>query len=339
MSLKHAIGFEWNKWEDDITTSINVTIQNSYKRTGSYAVRFVCNTSDFFYWLKLPLAVALSEFYLQFALMFDGALSDTNGILKWCNGSTVLGGIKLTTDGKIDFYTGDFATLVASGSKTLTVGTWYLIEVHVKIADSGGVLETRVDLVSDAVYSGDTKPGTAAVVDNLVWGSTAQNTGNCYLDDIVVNDTAGEVNNSWPDNSKVVLLKPTADGSLLEWTPTPSGSHYSTVDEVPPSGTDYLSTQAVDKVDEFVLEDLPAEAKSIVGVIPEVWAYKGSSNPPTKLALGFDLWGTDYLGSDLNLGTAQQLAKVIYNVNEKPGGGSFTVADVNNAKLLIKSRS
>jgi len=336
MALLHAIGFEWATHEDNISSVGSVGYSTTPKRSGNYSICLMCAGGEFYTSFYLPLAASLSEFFVQFALYFTNNPTGAGGIIAWRNGTTTLGGIRLNINRKLDVYTGNFATLVASGNTILNINTWYVIEVHVKIADSGGVIEVRLDMNDETAFSGDTKPGAETQVDGLRFGNIYTGTGYSYIDDLLVHDVSGTVNNSWPNGAKVVLLKPNADGSTLQWTPTPSGSHYATVDEVPPSNTDYLRAAEVDKVDELGLEDLPTEALSVKGVVLQAWALKGSAVSPTQLALGLNLGGVDYYTADKVLGTSQALVRELWN--QKPGGGAFSVADVNGAKLLLKSR-
>jgi len=335
MALLHAIGFEWATHEDNISGSNYVSYSTTQKRSGNYSINISLAWTELSNSFYLPLAASLSEFFVQFAFYFTSNPTGAGAIIAWRNGTTTLGGIRLNASRKLDVYTGNFATLVASGNTILNINTWYVIEVHVKIADSGGVIEVRLDMNNEASFSGDTKPGAETQVNGLVFGNVVGS--DAYVDDLLVHDVSGTVNNSWPNGAKVVLLKPNADGGTLGWTPTPSGSHYTTVDEVPPSGTDYLQATEADKVDQLGLTDLPAEALSVKGVIIQAWAYKGCSLPPTRLALGLNLGGVDYYTADKDLGTSQALVREVWE--QKPGGGAFSVADVNGAKLLLKSRA
>jgi hypothetical protein len=337
--LLTAIGFEWAaEGEGGLQRSSPTYVSHdpSEKRSGGYSLRFTGSTfGDFYHWMSLPLPGSLSEFYYQFAYLVTTVQTNTRGILAWRKGSTRLGGIKLNTSNRLELWTGNFANKVAEGSTALEVNKWYVIEVHVKIADTEGALTLRVDFLEDANFIGDTKPGAEADIDNFLHGNSYNNYS--FLDDLIVHDVSGSVNNSWPNGAKVVLLRPDADGSRLQWTPQPSGDHYPTIDEAPPSGSDYLQTSAEDQVDEFSLGDLPAEALSVKAVIPQAWALKGSAISPTRLALGLKLGETDYFSPDLELGTSQGCVPYIFN--ERPGGGNFSVAEVNAAKLLLKSRA
>ncbi len=338
MALEKVITFDWGiDGEGGMTKATYfANYVTNIKRTGSRSMKIGGTSFDFYTYFNVPLDTALSEFYLQFAYyVAGGTQGGARKILGWRKGATYLGGLKLNELNKLEIWTGNFATKVAESSTPIPSSQWVVVEVYVKIADSGGVITLRQDMVQVANYSGDTKPGTDTVVDFLIFGNC--HSCDSYFDDLVVHSTTGTVNNSWPGGVKAFLCLPDGDGSTLQWTPTPSGSHYSRVDETPPSNTDYLNSQTADQVDELNFTDLPAEALSVKAVVAEAWALKGGTDPPTKLALGLKIDGTDYYSSDKNLPTDQGFVQNIWN--ENPAGGNWSVSAVNSAQLLLKSRA
>jgi hypothetical protein len=339
MALEKVISFDWGQdGEGGLARSSTslVTYETTIVRTGPRSMKISNTSGNFSFYFTVPLDAALSEFYLQFGYYVAGGSQTGNAeILGWRKGSTYLGGLKLNTLNKLEIWTGNFVTKVAESSTPIPSSQWVVVEVYVKIADSGGVITLRQDMTEVATFSGDTKPGTETDVDFLIFGHAS--TSYTYFDDIVVHSTSGTANNSWPAGVKAKLCLPDGDGSLLQWTPTPSGTHYSTVDETPPSGTDYLQTAAVDQVDGLNFADLPAEAFSVKAVVAEAWALKGSTSPPTRLAFGLKIGGVDYFSGDKDLPTAQGFVQHIWN--ENPAGGGFSVSGVNAAQLLLKSRT
>jgi hypothetical protein len=336
MALEKVISFDWGQDGEGGLAKSGTSYETSIVRTGTRSMRMGSSTNDFLFYFTVPLDTGLSEFYLQFGYYVNGgSQSGTRPILAWRKGATILGGLKLNTLNGLEIWTGNFVTKVAESSTPIPPSQWVVVEVYVKIADSGGVITLRQDLTEVATFSGDTKPGTDTVVDFLIFGNA--HTTTTYFDDIVVHSTSGTANNSWPAGVKALLCLPNGDGSTLQWTPTPSGTHYSTVDEIPPSGTDYLQVATVDQVDELNFADLPSEAFSVKAVVAEAWGLKGSSSPPTRLALGLKIGGDSYFSADKDLPTSQGFVQHIWNGN--PAGGGFSVSGVNAAQLLLKSRT
>jgi hypothetical protein len=337
--LIKALGFEWQKDGEEgyIRSTYFAGLDTGQHRTGAASFRLESYSGDFGSNLYIPFGVNLSEFYYQFAFRYSSSPGSTTKILALRSGTTTLAGLKFTTTGILELWTGNYATKVAdSNPTTLLPNTWYVIEIYYLLADSNGVFTLRVDMNQVATFTGDTKPGTETTIDNAFHGGFI-NGGNVYLDDIIINDTTGTRNNSWPDGARIVLLLPTGDGSPIDWTPTPSGNHYAAVDEIPPSGADYLQATVVDKIDTLSLADLPSEAASVRAVVLQAWAFKNSILPPARLALGLKLGANNYFSADMGLPASESLVKQTWETN--PAGGVFMPADVNGAQLLLKSRT
>lgn len=285
--------------------------------------------------LYYAFSVAKSEVYLQFALKFPSSMYSNSQIFAWGNSTTVMGGLKALTSGHVEVYLGNFATLVFTSTNALAPDQYCVIEMRIKIDDASGELELRFDGISQGTFSGDTKPGADTEINVLKWGNQYNGNTN-YLDDIVINDISGSYNNSWPEALKVVRLAPTADAGTNQWTPSTGSDHYAVVDEVPPDMTDNLKALSSGLVEKFVLQDLPVEAKSIKVVQAIAFALKGSSNNPDRMKLGFELNGSDYKSSEIELATAQTpvLASWEYSPDTALVWG---VDEINAAKLIAES--
>jgi hypothetical protein len=342
MTMRAAIGFEYGTILEDPNITVGGLIapspSTSQKRQGDYSLGFMSvTTADFGSWARLFIP-HLSEFYLQFAFYMTGSPYNGKQLFAWRNGATILGGLRLNSnDGTIEVYSGNFATLL--GAFPYTVEAWQVIELHVKIADTGGIIQARKDMGLLAVdFSGDTKPGTETDVDNFYWGDTtwAGSSTYSYIDDIILNDTAGTCNNSWPGGLRIIKRVSIEDGGTLQFTPTPGPTHYTAIDEIPPVGTDNLKAATSGLVDELTLADCPEDVYSIAAVQTMAFGLKASSNPPTRVALGLKIGGTDYYSADLDLAVSQAIAKNLMEVSPATGV-AFTPAELNAATLLLKS--
>uniref|UniRef100_A0A7V4LCZ0 Uncharacterized protein n=1 Tax=Desulfobacca acetoxidans TaxID=60893 RepID=A0A7V4LCZ0_9BACT len=327
MGLVFMSGFEWgtNREFDQVGGSV-VTSQ---KRSGAYSAD-IGNGQ----WLHKTLPQPLTEVYVQFAYRSGYAFTAVSFVIS--KGGTDILSINKDGNYRLQVCSGYGGTVYCTGVTPLQQNVWYLIELHYRMADTGGLIELRVDGNLEATFSGDTKPGADGNFDKMRWGATTGTTV-FNLDDVVIFDTSGEVNNTWPNGLKVVLLKPNADGGVNQWEPTPTGSHYACVDEVPVSGSDYLKAGSADLLEVLGLEDLPAEAQSVKAVRVDFWGLKGSIQPPQNLQLGVKIGGSDYLSPDKALPLAQGL--VSHSLDQNPAGGNWSVAVVNGMQLLAKSRT
>ena len=225
------------------STATNVTNSTTAPRSGSrhYTTTSGANSTGT---ITLP-GGALSEMYIRWPVRFTSAPT-TPRFFFWSNGSTEMGSIRRNlSSGLLEIYT-SVSTLQATGAIPLSIATWYNLEIHIKIDDSVGVIELRVDGVADATYTGDTKPSTETTVDNVSLYSSG--TYAAYLDDIAINDIAGSADNSWCGDGKISLLSPSAAGDVTGLTPS-TGSNYQCVDEIPASGTDYVYSATADLYD------------------------------------------------------------------------------------------
>jgi len=323
------ISGEWNNLAELTAYSVQASPNSTKKRTGNYSIRL--DGGSFAFMQKtIP---ALNEAYLQYGWLTTNNWSGATFGLR--SGGTWLVSISRNASGFLEIRSGQGGTLLATGITPITTDRWYLVELHFKLADSGGIAELRIDGNLECTFTGDTKPGSETTFDNLYWISWASGP-QCYYDDVVVNDISGPVNNSYPGGVKLALLKPTADGATKEWTPSSGSDHYALVDEVPPSGTDYLRATANDLVDLFGLEDLPPEAQSVKAVALDFHGLKGSTVAPSRITQIVNVGEVDYVQADQDLPLAEGLVRKI--MDENPAGGNWTVAVVNGLISGVKSR-
>jgi hypothetical protein len=340
MSLLVACHFDAGSVPTCFTVSVATIIPSTtVSRTGSYSLRFNGNALHLYSNGYLNFPSAKSEFYFQGAFYCAFIPTVDSQILSWlASDGTVLGGIKFNAvSTKFDFYTGNYAFNVGTSTTAFSVATWHVLEFYINISDSG-TLSLRVNTIPDVTISCDTKPGTQTSISqlrfsNLYYGSTS---AYVYWDDLIINDTLGSVNNSWPNNAKVYYLPLTGDGATKQWDVYPSGlTHFTSISETPPSAVDYIRATTTNLLDIFSVADLPAEAGTIKAVIPEIYAFKGSTDAPTKLSIGLDVGGGVEYSADKTLTINQSLINNFWE--QRPGGGNFSSADVNALQLYLKS--
>jgi len=305
-----------------------VSASTTHARTGTYSCRAYGGYS------LIASLNNLSEWYMAVGVRFQD-MSGYNNIVRWYKSSNLLGDIKMNfTTRRLEAYVG--TTLVATGTTVLTVDTWYLLELHVKIADTGGVIEVRLDSNAEINYTGDTKPGTDTNVDMLrlcgFGNTTSQAT---YFDDFTVNDTSGTSDNSWVGDRRYIAVVPDGAGTTTQWTPS-AGANYQCVDEIPPSSSDYVSTTATAQTDTYSMANpsLPSGA-TIQAVIAEARAQKTQADPAT-IANVIRSGGTDYAGSDQSISLSWQ-AYLTRWTTDPADSGAWTQAKVNALECGVRS--
>lgn len=197
---------------------------------------------------------ALSEFYLRIGVRVPALIGGNEAFVQIRSGSTVLAQvIKNVATAHFQLVCNG---VYAEGSIPILVNTWYLIEVHFKIADIGGVFDLKVDGVSDCGIAGDTKTGAYTTADNIAmitFNSTM------YWDDIALNNTAGGVDASWCGDGHIVMVSPNGNGdsSMLAGSDGNSVNNYLLVDEVPPTGdADYVESLTPNDIDLYAMGNI-----------------------------------------------------------------------------------
>lgn len=233
----------------------NFVNQSSVKRSGNYAYE-VQNSGSTPYARKV--ITETSEIYTRLAIRMPSGVVPNGRIFVWNSiGVTELGSLRHSTAlNNFQLYTGT-GTLVATGEITTLPDVWYVIELRIKIADSpNGVISLKVDGVSDATFTGDTKPGSDTNIGVLSYtvGSAGQR---CYFDDLALNDTAGAEDNSWCGNGRIFALSPnSSDNDTNEWVgqDADNDDNHLLVDEaVSDSDTTYVETSTPGAADLYGL--------------------------------------------------------------------------------------
>lgn len=146
-------------------------------------------------------------------------------------------------------------TVVATSAVPIYSGAFNLIEFNLIIGDST-TFKLRLhgqstDIIS---VSSDFKNGTDTTLDHIAIDFNGQA---AIWDDIILYDNNGSQWNSWVGDKGVVGLYPNAAGDTTQWTPS-AGSNYATVDEAPPSDSDYVSTDTTNNIDLYNIASIPA---------------------------------------------------------------------------------
>lgn len=279
----------------------------------------------------------VTELYLRFAYYFLTTTPPNE--FQWRNSTTVLGSIRYNATSQcLDIYTST-GTLQVSGTKILNINTWYVIELHVKIHDSTGVIEFKVDGVLQPSFAGDTKPGAATTVDNLIFQKTGATSTTIYLDDLALNDTAGGADNSWCGDGHLYALTPNADGdsSQLLGSDGNSVNNYLLVDEIPSnSDTDYVESATATQKDLYGLTDLPAlpSGSTVSRVLVESRAREIVASGDS-IYLGVKQGSTEGWSSAIPVGAsyARQTGEFLVN----PATGiAWTESEINSMQAGVK---
>jgi hypothetical protein len=240
------------------------------------------------------------------------------------------------TDGKIRVYRGTTAgTLLGTSAAAVMPlsATWYFVEAKVRLSDTVGTVEIRIDETPVLTLTGlDTKNGGTASVFSRVEFSTVGE----VMDDIYLCNEQGSANADYLGPLRIEALRPDGNGATSNGVGSDGNStdNYLLVN-LDTTG-DYVDLAATGDKDTYTHSDsAQPTANAVAGVF--VWAYSDKTDAGSRsLVPVARLSGTEVDGTALALDNGTFKSRgVIFET--KPGGGAWTVANINSAEFGVKA--
>jgi hypothetical protein len=177
------------------------------------------------------------------------------------------------------------ASCVVLGSTALSLqaGVWAYVEVKVTVHNSTGTVDVRINGVSALSLTGQNTRGTGSsdAWNNVNIGfmtQTASVIHTCEVDDLVVMDGSGSLNNSFLGDVTVSAIYPSGAGTTSGWTPS-AGSNYACCNEaLIDDDTSYVSATTLTTKDLYAFTDAPTGA-NIKAVQLCIGVRKGAEGP------------------------------------------------------------
>jgi hypothetical protein len=269
----------------DVAACIATTTQ---KRSGSYC--YSIGNDD-----GLKYIPSISEFFIRFALRINSVTNDFR--FAWSLNGAPVGHLRVNNTSKcIDLYLGT-STYVVSGITPLSITTWYIIEMHVKIDASVGRFEVKVNGNPDINYTGNTGTG---LINSIEMYRTTSNYA-YHVDDLALNDTDnsdGKNDNSWCGDGRIVRIYPSGSGTTNNWlnSGSVSGSaNYLYVNEIPPDGDStyaYTSGSLAGVRDQYAMSSFSGTDKVITRIYAESRIRKTQAVETSTVKTGFQTSGS-----------------------------------------------
>lgn len=183
-----------------------------------------------------------------FALRVSTAFAATT-VLQFIDSTTVQVDLRFNSSGNL-IVTRNGTTL-ATGSTAMVIDTWHHIQIKVKIDNTTGTYEVKLDGVAEISGTGaDTQDTGNASADSVKFTSTNSQVS---IDDVVIMDTTGSQNNNLPGECKITTVRPDGNGNVNNFTPS-AGSNYQCVDETIENGdTDYVYSSTANDIDLYTI--------------------------------------------------------------------------------------
>lgn len=263
--------------------------------------------------------------------------TDTNArLVRFFDGSTLHVELSLDATGKFTALRN--GTVIATGSQVISNNVFYYLEVRALIDDSSGRFVLRINGATDIDFTGDTRNGGNASADTLRWGFGGNlSAGTQYWDDLYVCDTSGSApNNTFLGDIRVEALLPSGNGNSSQLVGSDSNStdNYLLVDEsTPNSDTDYVESSTVNDKDTYAYGNLTSTTGTVYGVQVLPFARKTDAGTRSIKSVA-RLSGTEVDSADKALSTDYVYLPDIRET--KPGGGAWSISDVNSAEFGVK---
>lgn len=304
------------------------------------------NGGNYCYWMQDPdsgiispwLPAPISTFFMRCHYRMTNTNFGTNpdsagGFFYWFKDATELGHLGCLGTGQLVLRVAG-VSLATTPAPVLvpSSGQFVTLELKIVIGDGGaGAYELRVNGIPLFSGTGDTKPGADTGINNMRWVLNEPLGGfhSCYIDDLVYDDA------DWVGEGVVTALKPNEAGDTTELAPTPGTSdNWQTVDEIPPSDTDYNSTTLPNKKDTYVHDSLPGAASIVKSVVTVARvARTGSDIATAYLVTGSG--GVDYEDAGQAVGTVARVISKLEEVNPDTAA-PWTPGEVNLSQLGVR---
>ncbi|MDX9689775.1 MAG: hypothetical protein RBT70_04815 [Alphaproteobacteria bacterium] len=305
------------------------------RRGGSNAARFANYGGDYL----LKTLDDQATWIVGFAYKRDYASNDEKPILQLRDNT---GAVQVALcmhgiDGLLRLWRGDQTTLLATSSIALPTGSWNFIELKTTIHDTTGSMELRVNGVTVATYTGDTKYsstiGTARSI--RLSGGVYSSSLYGWIDDLYICDGTGTTNNDFLGDCRVDTLYPNGVGATAQFTPTGSATNWENVDDVPSDeDSSYNASDTVGTIDSFTFTDMAVLNASVFGVQANILARKDDAGSRTLRAV-VRVGGANYEGGDLPLGDSYLNQQLIWPTNPATAG-AWTETAINAAEFGYK---
>jgi hypothetical protein len=242
--------------------------------------------------MSAALSSSASEVFIAFDVLFEALPTTTPSRLVACMEGTIThANIALTTTGAIRMRR-DATQLGSDSTFTFALNVRYRVEMRTVIADTGGLIDVRVDGTSVASVSNvDTRNAGSGIVDRVqILGMThASNLGATIFDNLTVNNTTGAAPTSWPGARRIETIFPNGDDSV-QWTPSQGSLNYDLVNDATPDLLTWVQSNTVGQVDRYDLQDLSGTPTAIDAV--QLVTRAGRSDTGARTMRGFIRSGT-----------------------------------------------
>lgn len=210
---------------------------------------------------------------------------------------------------------------------TLNSGQWYRFDLRGTNGGTGGL---SIDGGAESTVTCNAQtPNYASFV--------ASNSGVRYVDDIVLSDSpiaGGELH--------VTVAVPTGNSAAnTAWTAS-TGNKWACIDEVPPSGTDYINSGTGAGQQNYSATHASAATLGITGgilAVKTVARMREASSTSTLGAVGIRSGTTNFAATEVDIGDTNPITMAAVYTNDPNTSAAWTASGFNAAEPLVRRSS
>lgn len=262
------VKFPWSQ-----VTNIAIAAARSRFLTGSAAVAFDGAVLDYY----LSSAQTDTTLIIGFAVYENSSrIRDMRVNFYTDAGSRIQTYFTLTytSDRAIHAFLGNNVQITASSPNVLPLDAWHYIGLKVFLSSNAasGIVAARINGVTlfDVIAKTDNNSIIHTFdrinLPNTTGAAAGSLTTHPALDDIYILNSLGSNNTTFLGDVRIDCYKPIASGTYTEFTPTGSADNWNTVDEIPVSTADYISTTVSGSRDSYVFQSLADLASQVFAV-------------------------------------------------------------------------
>lgn len=251
-------------------------------------------------------------------------------IMRFFDGSSLQATLQVDALGRLNLYNGNFVSLQATGTHSLTNGQWYFLEMIITFNNTTGAFHLKINNVDDIVATGLNTVTTANNTANRF-----QLTGQSLMwDDFRIFDTTGANNNTFIGDCKIETLFANGAGASTQWTPLANANWQEVSEVAVDDDTSYNFATTPGLQDAYTFNSLVHVTSSIHAVGSNLVQRK--DNPGTKTTANLaHIGGTDFVGSPITVLDTYYTNEQLYELNPNTTI-SWTAADVNASQFGIR---
>jgi|WetSurMetagenome_2_1015567.scaffolds.fasta_scaffold130337_2 hypothetical protein len=229
------------------------------------------------------------------------------------------------------------ATVLATSTNTLSLNTWYHVEIKATIGDAAdspsGRYEVRIDgsatnWIPDSGTGKDTRnSGNASIGSFRLYsrGATDTSTNNHRFQDVYVLNTTGAVASDFVGPCRFAICRPAAVGATAEWTGNYADNWQNACDQYADGDTTFNQSSTAGQTDQFTMSDVPA---GTVHAIQHVIMAKRDAGGARTIRPVTRISGSDYNGTTVTVAASYLFLTEALSISPA-SSAQFTDTEVN----------